>query len=292
MNAAEAVDAPEREGEIAGLRDIAELFDVAILDQWGVLHDGIAPYPHAVAALEGLAAAGKRVAVLSNSGKRSDLNMARIAACGLPTDTIEVVMTSGEALWRDVRDGHLAMARPFAITGAPGDAERWADGLDVTPMPSPDGADALLVMGLPDGAALHDYEATLAAALAAGLPLVCSNPDRLSPRADGPPLLQPGALAADYEARGGRVVWYGKPHAPIFEAVRRVFPDVAPSRIAMVGDSPEHDVAGGQRAGWRTVLVRGGLHAAELEADDATVAALCARHAAPPPDHHSAWLAW
>ena len=278
---------------IDGLRAIADRFDVAILDQWGVLHDGTTPYPHAVTALKGLAAAGKRIAVLSNSGKRSDLNMARIRACGLPTDMIEVVMTSGEALWRDAADGRLSMRRPFAVVGTPGDAERWADGLhDVVPTTDMSAADALLVMGLPDGANAADYEGTLAAARARELPLVCSNPDRLSPRADGPPIVQPGALAAEYETLGGRVAWYGKPHAPIFEAARRVFPHAAPERFVMVGDSPEHDVAGGHAAGWRTVLVRGGLHAAELDGGDESVSALCALHGAAVPDHHMEWLAW
>lgn len=275
-----------------GLREIADTFDVAILDQWGVLHDGAAPYPHAVAALEGLARAGKRVAVLSNSGKRSDLNMTRIAACGLPTGSIEVVMTSGEALWRDVADGNLAMARPYAVVGAPGDAERWADGLSLGFAASVAEADALLVMGLPDAAQVGDHEAELTAALDRGLPLVCSNPDKRSPRADGPPIVQPGALAAEYERRGGRAVWYGKPHAPIFEAMTRVFPDVVARRFVMVGDSPEHDVAGAAAAGWRTVLVRRGLHAAELDGSDEAVTAVSARHGAPPPDHHMEWFAW
>ena len=69
----------------------------------------------------------------------------------------------------------------------------------------------MAVRGLADGATLSDHQVELAEALARGLPLVCSNPDRLSPRHDGPPIVQPGALAAEYERRGGRVVWYGKP---------------------------------------------------------------------------------
>ena len=277
---------------IPGLSAIADTFDVAVLDQWGVLHDGRNPYPHAAEALDGLARAGKRIAVLSNSGRRSDLNIERIAACGLPTENVEICMTSGEALWRDVRDGRLAMRRPHAITVQPGDAERWAEGLDIAMAPALDEADALFVMGLADGAALAAHEPTLRAALSRDLPLVCSNPDKLSPRADGPPTLQPGALAAAYEEMGGRSVWYGKPHRPIFEALEQVFADTVPARFLMVGDSPEHDIAGGHGAGWRTCLVRGGLHADALSDDDAVITDLCERHGVRPPTHHMEWLAW
>ena len=279
-------------GGIGGLNEIADLFDVAVLDQWGVLHDGTTPYPHAAAALLALRSAGKGIAVLSNSGRRADANRARIAACGLPVETIDVVVTSGDALWHDVESGRLGLARPFAIEAAPGDARRWAEGLPVSIAPRVEEADALLVMGLRDDATTADHEGELTVALARDLPLVCSNPDHLSPRHDGAPLAQPGALAAAYAARGGRTSWYGKPHAPIFEAVARVFPGVPPERFVMVGDSPEHDIRGGRAARWRTVLVRGGLHAANLlDGDDPAVAAVCARHGAPFPDHHMRWLA-
>ena len=278
---------------ISGLREIADTFDVVVLDQWGVLHDGSRRYEHAAEALHALAANGKRILVLSNSGKRSDLNLERIADCGLPVDDIEIVMTSGEALWRDVRDGALApFSRPLAITGAANDAARWSEGLSIEFVDEIGEADALLVMGLPDGARLEDHDALLGDALARGLTLVCPNPDRSSPRANGETVIQPGALAAAYEARGGSVEWYGKPHGPIFEAVER-FAGVPPQRLLMVGDSPEHDIAGGARAGWRTCLVRGGLHARMLRpGTEAQVTRVCEAHGSPLPDLHIGALRW
>ena len=116
---------------------------------------------------------------------------------------------------------------------------------------------------------------------------MCANPDRSSPRAGGGRVAQPGALARDYAGMGGEVRWYGKPHEPVFRAVERLVPDVPRARLLMVGDSPEHDVAGAHRAGWQSALVRGGLHAAELaDADDGAVAALCRRLGSAPPTVH------
>ena len=36
----------------------------------------------------------------------------------------------------------------------------------------------------------------------------------------------------------------------------------------MVGDSLKHDIAGGQAAGWDTLLVRGGLYAKQFQNGD------------------------
>ena len=63
--------------QLAGIRDLAERFDVFILDQFGVLHDGVAPYSGAVETLVRLQELGKRTLLLSNSGKRSAPNEAQ-----------------------------------------------------------------------------------------------------------------------------------------------------------------------------------------------------------------------
>ena len=67
---------------IPGLSAIAERYDHVLLDQWGVLHDGRAIFPAARAAVGALGRAGKRVLVLSNSGKRAAENAARLARPG------------------------------------------------------------------------------------------------------------------------------------------------------------------------------------------------------------------
>ena len=277
---------------VASLSEIAGTFDIAVLDQWGVLHDGTAPYPDAPAAVERLRAIGKRVAVLSNSGKRAAPNAERIRANGFAVADDEVI-TSGEALWRDAAAGRLApFSHPYAIMGRPGDATNWAKGLNLHFAPDVEGADALFVMGLPEGTEADTYDATLDAAFARGLALVCANPDRSSPRAGGRSAVQPGALAHRYAERGGTVRWYGKPHEPVFRAVERLHPDVPRERFLMVGDSPEHDVAGAHAAGWRSALVRGGLHADELRGgSDAEVAALCRRMGVVSPSVHLHHLA-
>ena len=245
---------------IDSLLEVAGRYDAVVLDQWGVLHDGTRPYPGAVAAVEALAGAGHRLAVLSNSGKRSEVNRARIAGMGFPADLFETVMTSGEALWRDMAGGRVLSRAPFVVADGPANAAAWAEGLPLTLAASPDEADAVVVMGLDDARA-NDARTAIRAGVDRGLPVICSNPDLGSPRAGGRIAVSPGALAREAERAGAHVVWYGKPHRPVFDACARALDAAC---LLMVGDSPAHDVAGARGAGWDAALVAGGLHADRL----------------------------
>lgn len=57
-----------------------------LLDQFGVLHDGERAYPAAVDAVERWAARGVRVYILSNSSRRANATLDKIAAYGFPRD--------------------------------------------------------------------------------------------------------------------------------------------------------------------------------------------------------------
>ncbi|PWK62393.1 TIGR01459 family HAD-type hydrolase [Roseicyclus mahoneyensis] len=267
------------------LIDIAPRFGAIVLDQWGVLHDGTRPYPGALAAVAALKDAGVPLAVLSNSGKRAAANARRITAMGFAPDAFDLVMTSGEALWQDIMQARVTARRLCPIERATGDAAEWAAGLAVTLTRDIGAADAVLLMGLPDGADPAAPAATLSQARALGLPVLCTNPDRASPRAGGLTVTSPGALAHDHAAAGGAVRFYGKPHLPVFRAVEAAL-GLPPERLLMVGDSLEHDIAGAHSAGWTSAFVEGGLHAADFAqgAGDDALARLAATAGAPLPD--------
>ncbi len=252
---------------IQSIGEILDTFDVAVLDQWGVLHNGSVPYPHAAGAITMLQEQGKHVVILSNSGKRAELNRQRIADFGLPTGHVSDVVTSGEALRDDLLASRLIINGKtprtiFPICGRSGDAEAWrgdAESIQITHT-CDDRVDCIMLMGLPDGSSPDVHDGTFQQAIAWNIPLVCSNPDKTSPRAGGL-VISPGALADRFAAMGGQVIWYGKPYPPVYEAVMRCYADIMPSRYLMVGDSLEHDIAGAMRAGFRAAWIRGGIHA-------------------------------
>ena len=264
------------------LSEVADRFGAIVLDQWGVLHDGSAPYPGTVEAVSRLAAAGVRLAVLSNSGKRSAPNADRIARIGFDPAAFEFVMTSGEALWQDVAAGRVPFRRVFPLCRAQGDAEAWAEGLDISFVETVSEADAVLLMGLPDGSTLAHWDQTMGEIRRLERPVLCTNPDRASPRAGGETVVSPGALAHALHDAGAEVSFYGKPHAPVFRALETAL-DLPPDRLLMVGDSLEHDIAGAAGAGWSSLFIRGGLYAAEFSGPDVQTQVLdLARKAAAP----------
>ena len=274
------------------LADIAAQFDAIVFDQWGVLHDGNAPYPGVPEVVRELSRT-TRLAVLSNSGKRAGPNAERIAALGYRGVAFEAVMTSGEAFCRDVADQAVAYATFHAITAAPGDAEVLADGLPIRLVATLAGAEAVLLMGIPEGSDGARETELLDAALALGLPVCCTNPDLVSPRADGRLQLSPGTLARRYEAMGGTVVWYGKPHVAIFRTLERVL-GLPPHRLLMVGDSLGHDVLGAKSAGWSALFVQSGNHRdsfRDVSNAAPVVARLCADESVPLPDYTMARVA-
>ncbi|MEL7299138.1 MAG: TIGR01459 family HAD-type hydrolase [Pseudomonadota bacterium] len=273
---------------IASLADVAASYDAIVLDQWGVLHDGTQPYPGAIEAISALHGQGTRFAILSNSGKRAAPNALRIARMGFSSALFEAVMTSGEALWQDISAGRVAARVLFPIERAHGDAALWAEGLDIALTDEIEQAEAVLLMGLPDNAAGDAFGDVLDHAISRGLQVICTNPDRASPRAGGHTVTSPGQLAQDHVARGGDVRFYGKPHRPIFEAVARDL-STAPGRLLMVGDSLEHDIAGAAHAGWDSVFIQSGLHAGYF-ARGGTVTALAAQESASLPTYTLASL--
>jgi len=140
------------------------------------------------------------------------------------------------------------------------------------------------------------FDAVLAVARQRNLTLVCANPDVKGVSSQGL-IHAPGALAADYEATGGKVVYIGKPHPLIYRHVLRNLAPLAPGRALAVGDSLSHDIAGAQGVGLASALVIEGIHHEELgdprdgAAFESRLAAL-ERHHHARPDYLLRRLAW
>lgn len=63
---------------------------------------------------------------------------------------------------------------------------------------------------------------------------------------------------------GGKVAYFGKPHAEHFEACLRDL-GLDHDRVAHVGDSLHHDIAGANDAGIASIFVTGGIHSDEFD---------------------------
>ena len=253
---------------LAGVASLCERFDGFILDQWGVLHDGTRPYPGAIECLERLREAGKRVVILSNSGRDEAGNVRLMAGIGFERPLYGRFVSAGdharEAILRRATPFHASLGRRFyAFTRD--DNASLLEGLDLERAARVEDADFLMVIGIDSPRRkIADYEAELAAGAERGLPMICANPDitRVSPEG----LVDaPGALARRYEVLGGAVYYHGKPHPPIYAACLEALGCPA-GRVVAVGDSLEHDIAGALGVGLRSAFVAGGIHLDEMGA--------------------------
>ena len=57
---------------IKSINDIISLYDIFILDQWWVMHDGYKGYDHAINSVEKLIRENKKLIIISNSSKRKN----------------------------------------------------------------------------------------------------------------------------------------------------------------------------------------------------------------------------
>jgi HAD superfamily hydrolase (TIGR01459 family) len=101
------------------------------------------------------------------------------------------------------------------------------------------------------------------------LKILCANPDIVVDRGETREWCA-GALAALYEEMGGEVLYFGKPHPPIYDLARRrlaAIRAVDDARILCIGDGILTDIRGGMAEGLDTLFVSGGLAAAEFGPD-------------------------
>src|SRR5438445_13535572 len=102
-------------------------------------------------------------------------------------------------------------------------------------------AEAALAIGLRDDMSETPemYAPELAAMRAQGLTMLCANPDLVVHR--GERLVYcAGALAQAYERLGGAVIYYGKPHLPVYESALAQLG-------ALLGPAPNRPLAVGGR---------------------------------------------
>jgi HAD superfamily hydrolase (TIGR01459 family) len=268
---------------ITGLGPILDEADAFLLDQFGTLHDGVRLYPGVAAAMIALRNAEKRLIILSNSGKRSAPNIARLAAIGLPAENYDGFLSSGEVAWQLLagrRLPALSGARRCLVLSRGSGADALA-GLDLDPTEEAGQADLILLLGSEaDRIGLDRYRERLAAAARRGVPCLCANPDRTMVLSDGRLAPAAGRIAELYAEMGGPVMWIGKPGAAIYAAAFDMLGPmlggpIDPSRIWAVGDSVEHDVAGAAAQHCRSVLVLTGVMAGRGEAYLAEEIARC-----------------
>lgn len=250
--------------------ELPDTVSAVLCDLWGVVHNGAAPFPAAVAALLRWRHEGRTVILLTNAPRPSERVRARLREIGVPDAAYDAILSSGDVGINWCRANLPGERFGFLGSAADLDALRGA-GLVLQPGP----ARQLICTGFDParGFDIADYRQLLADMAGQGSLLLNFNPDRLVLR-EGVPEPCAGALAEAYAALGGEVRQFGKPHAPIYGAALAMIASirgapVEPANVVAIGDAFETDMLGAAQAGLQLVYIANGVDAALLQSDDA-----------------------
>src|ERR1700755_2691687 len=220
------------------LRDLVGGVEVILSDIWGVVHNGLESFPEACEALHTYRSRGGTVILITNAPRPADSVQRQLRKLGVADETYDAIVSSGDLTRLYVAEHP---GRKVFWLGPERDSSIHR-GLNAVLAPLEE-ADYIVCTGLYDdeNATAEDYRGMMLKARERRLPLVCANPDIVVERGDRL-IYCAGAIAELYRELGGEVIFYGKPHRPIYEraielaAERRSHP-IKLGRVLAVGRS-------------------------------------------------------
>ncbi|MGB3448136.1 MAG: TIGR01459 family HAD-type hydrolase [Xanthobacteraceae bacterium] len=255
---------------IEHMRDLVADVDVLLSDIWGVVHNGLVAFPEACEALHTFRQRGGTVVLITNAPRPADSVQRQLRKLGVTDETYDAIVSSGD------------LTRHF-VADHPGKTMFWLGperdnsiyrGLEAAFAPI-EKADYIVCTGPFDDETEtpEDYRAMMEQARARNLPLICANPDIVVERGDRL-IYCAGAIAELYRELGGEVIFYGKPHRPIYERAMTLAEEhrqakVSPRRVLAIGDSVRTDLTGAHGFGINCLFVTRGIHAEEFQGVDA-----------------------
>jgi HAD superfamily hydrolase (TIGR01459 family) len=246
---------------VDGIAPLLDGTEAWICDLWGVVHNGVSVFAPAVDACRRFRASGGAVLFLTNAPRPAAAIEQQLARLGVPRDAHDALLTSGDltldliAAKSDLPVLHLGPERDKGLfTGLE---------IDFTGF---DNAGVIVCSGLydDDTETAADYRDRLGPCARRGVEMICANPDITVARGDKV-IECAGALARLYEQLGGRVVYAGKPHLPVYQRAMEMLGAVkgrplSPRAVMAIGDGVYTDMRGAATAGLPSVFVASPVH--------------------------------
>ncbi len=243
------------------LEEIASSYSTFLIDLWGVVHNGVAPFPEVLPCLSQLKTLGKNIVFLTNGPRRSSVVQKRLEEMGISSQHYDFIFSSGEDAYQS-----FTQDKKYAPLGAKGfylgpskDYPLFQD-LNIKEAPSLEGADFIVCTGpsRSDKDLTHDKR-LLENGLQSNIPFICINPDRVVHYGTSS-IFCAGELAYWYEENGGPVFYHGKPYPSIYENTLRQLSSPEKEKILVIGDSLSTDIKGANTMGIDSLFIASGIH--------------------------------
>ena len=239
----------------------ARRYDAWLADIWGVMHNGVKPFPSAVEACQLFREGGGTVVLISNAPRPRETVAEQLRIVGVPDDCYDGIVTSGDVT-RTLITGYAGGA--VYHVGPERDLPIFDD-LDVR-VSGLEEATVVVCSGLwnDECETPADYAGLYAQMRTLDLPMICANPDIMVERGENL-VYCAGALAESYARLGGEVIYAGKPHAPIYDLAFEMVAEkrgaaLPRHRIVAIGDGIRTDIAGAAAQDIDSVFVASGVH--------------------------------
>lgn len=255
---------------VNALSDVSAQYDALFVDLWGCVHNGVRAFDAANKALIEYRAGGGIVVLVTNSPRPRAQVEQQLADFGVARDAWDSIASSGDSARSALFLGAVGQKIYFIGTDAElpffEPLKLIDDPIQISHVPIEE-AEGIVCTGLPtaDGTP-GDVRAALLYAKQKGLKLLCANPDIIVDRGDKREWCA-GAVAQAYSEMGGTSLYFGKPHAPIYDLARRrlsaIRPNISDDRILAIGDGITTDIQGALGEGIDSLFITGGLAAKE-----------------------------
>jgi len=252
---------------IDGINEVINKYDVFILDQWGVIHNGDQAYKDAVKTVDYLKRNNKKIIIISNSSKRNQSSLQKLPILGFNLSSIDVLITSGEMIWKTLsfsRDKYAKnLNKCFHIfDNSREDGFSYREGLkDVEFVDNLKESDFILACTPFNNSKPLDYIPILKEAYEKNLLMFCANPDFETVQKDNNKnIFCMGTIAELYQDMGGKVIIQGKPSIDIYLEATKSLDITKKSKIVAIGDSLFHDIRGANNFNIDSILITSGIH--------------------------------
>ena len=230
-------------------QDITPQYDAFFVDIWGVVHDGVMPYPGVADSLNYLINT-KKVIFLSNAPRPAEIIQRALQKHGINVKA-EGILTSGDVVRTEIIKSEQGK-KVFHI-GADENQDILRD-MPIDIVDDVKNADLIVLSAFIDDPEKDDkFDNILEEAQKLNIPLMCANPDTYVPNGSSIRRCS-GIFAERYEKMGGIVHNYGKPYNKIFEAAW-ARSGCQKDKILMIGDTFETDILGARNFGIDVAMV-------------------------------------
>ena len=250
---------------IETLADVSDKYDALFVDLWGCVHNGVTALPGAVSALQQYRAKGGKVVLVTNAPRPRAGVRKQLVHFKVPEDCWDSIATSGDSARSAMFQG--AVGEKVWFIGQPHD-QNFFEPLELLPDPVDiskallQDADGIVCTGPTNPMADPELmRPEFEIAIARGIKLLCANPDIVVDRGEVREWCA-GALAQLYTEMGGTSLYFGKPHAPIYDLARKRLTalggEVPDDRILCIGDGVLTDIKGAMDESLDSLFITGG----------------------------------